>query len=217
MWLSGSRFRNRIGWNGRAYLPVLRHLALDRHDVREDVAMCDDHALGFGRRARGEDDLGGRRRASMSERVEGRASRSTAPSAVVEQLRADVQTGRVGPERSGVDDVADQDGLRVDDRRRRAQEVGRCAVVDRHEQRRLRAGSPRARRSIPAGSRSRSRSPVRARCRRRAGAARTRAPRRRRRRSPRPRAIAVVVDEKLAGDAARDRRRSRSACAAPCG
>ena len=38
-------------------LPVLRHLALDRHDVGEHVAMADDDALGIGRRARGEDDL----------------------------------------------------------------------------------------------------------------------------------------------------------------
>ena len=58
MWLSGSRFRNRIGWNGRLVPPVLRDLAFDRDDVREHVAMRDRHAFRIGGRAGGEDDLG---------------------------------------------------------------------------------------------------------------------------------------------------------------
>jgi hypothetical protein len=39
-------------------LLVLRHLALNRHDVGEDVAVGDDDALGICRRARCKDDLG---------------------------------------------------------------------------------------------------------------------------------------------------------------
>ncbi len=43
---------------GTAPLAILQHLALDRHDVRQHVAMRDHHTLGLGRRARREDDLG---------------------------------------------------------------------------------------------------------------------------------------------------------------
>ena len=57
MWLSGSRFRKRIGRNGARPLLVLRHLALDRDDVRQDVAVGDDDAFGLGRRAGREDDF----------------------------------------------------------------------------------------------------------------------------------------------------------------
>ena len=45
MWLSGSRLTNRSGRNGQRVLPVLRHLALHRHDVGEHVAVADDDAL----------------------------------------------------------------------------------------------------------------------------------------------------------------------------
>ena len=58
MWLSGSRFRNRSGKNGRAPLAVFQHLALDRNDVRQHVAVRDDDAFRLGGGARGEDDLG---------------------------------------------------------------------------------------------------------------------------------------------------------------
>ena len=42
---SGSRFRNRIGENGRRVFPVLQHLAFDRDDVGQHVAVRDDDAL----------------------------------------------------------------------------------------------------------------------------------------------------------------------------
>ena len=58
MWLSGSRFRNRSGKNGRPHFRYFSDLALDRHDVGQDVAVGDDDALGLGRRAGREDDLG---------------------------------------------------------------------------------------------------------------------------------------------------------------
>ena len=57
MWLSGSRLRKRSGRNGLRIFLVLGDLALDRHDVRQHVAVTDDHAFGFGGRARREDDL----------------------------------------------------------------------------------------------------------------------------------------------------------------
>ena len=41
----------------RRPFPVLQHLAFDRHDVGEHVAVRDDHAFRFGCRARREDDL----------------------------------------------------------------------------------------------------------------------------------------------------------------
>ena len=44
----------------RAPLPILQDFFFDGDDVREDVAMRDDDALRLGRRARGEDDFGGR-------------------------------------------------------------------------------------------------------------------------------------------------------------
>jgi len=37
---------------------ILLHFALDRNDIRQDVAMGDDHAFGFTGGARREDDLG---------------------------------------------------------------------------------------------------------------------------------------------------------------
>ena len=58
MWLSGSRFRNRSGKERLAPFPVLEDLVLDRDDVRQDVAVGDDDALGLGGRAGREDDLG---------------------------------------------------------------------------------------------------------------------------------------------------------------
>ena len=58
MWLSGSRFRKRIGQERPRVLAVLHHLALDRDDVREHVAVRDDDPFGLGGRARREDDLG---------------------------------------------------------------------------------------------------------------------------------------------------------------
>ena len=66
--------------------PVLHHLALDRDDVRQDVAVADDDALRLGRGAGREDDLddvvardrrrpaSARRRASRSRRTATRSS-----------------------------------------------------------------------------------------------------------------------------------------------
>ena len=42
---------------GAGVLPILHHLAFDRHDVRQHVSMANDDALGLGRGAGGEDDL----------------------------------------------------------------------------------------------------------------------------------------------------------------
>ena len=94
MWLSGSRFRNRIGLNGRMYL---RYFAISRsigHDVREDVAMRDHHAFGLGRRARREDDLGGGVGPEVGG-VEGRASEGRRSRVVNNPCRP--QTGRSVP------------------------------------------------------------------------------------------------------------------------
>ncbi len=115
--------------------PVLRHLAFDRHDVREDVAMCQHHALGLRRRTRREDDLGGGVGAQIGAAGIRNAGCGIRDSGRRHRLKQPVQTpdGSVGSERSGVHDVAGQDGLRIDDRRDLAKKVRRCPVVDRHD------------------------------------------------------------------------------------
>ena len=134
----------------RAPLPVLQHLALDRDDVREDVAVRDDDALRLGGRARREDDLGDvvARDRDVGEQPPARplASRARAASRPAR---------RRARERRHV--LADQDQPAPRRSRRRARE-NRATRGSRSARRRRRgAGSPRTRRSTRAGSRSRRR------------------------------------------------------------
>ena len=125
MWLSGSRFRKRSGKNGRAPLAVLQHLALDRHDVRQDVAVRDDDAFRLGGRARREDDLGDvvARDRRPAGGVAGRVQSSS----------CSFQTGAPATSRERRDVLADQDQLGADDARDAREEIRRRAVVDRHD------------------------------------------------------------------------------------
>ena len=133
MWLSGSRFRNRIGRTGGCPTPVLRHLALDRDDVGEHVAVGDDDALGLGGGAGREDDLGGGvgpMSAAVGRREPSPVRRSEPPGA---DRRAATRR-RALPSASDVDRVADEDGACASTiAHDLQQEIGRRAVVDRHQ------------------------------------------------------------------------------------
>jgi hypothetical protein len=110
---------------------VLRDLPLDRQHVGEDVPVRQHHALGLGRRTRGEDHLGcivgldrDRRGVFAHEVVP--ADRVEAPDVPVRRRRQDrVHVRAVG------DRVAHEHGPRSDDARDPAEEVDRRAVVDR--------------------------------------------------------------------------------------
>ena len=58
MWLSGSRFRKRIGREWPHVFAVFLDALIDRLQVREDVAMRDGDAFGFAGGAGGEQDFG---------------------------------------------------------------------------------------------------------------------------------------------------------------
>ena len=153
MWLSGSRFRNRSGKNGRAPLPVLEHLALDRDDVREHVAVRDDDALRLGGGAGGEDDLGDvvarDRRGGGCAAAAPRRSQSSSCS---------FQTGASTARRcasGGTSWPIERSAAPTTIRHDAREKIGRRAVVDRDDDDAARAGSPRTRRSTRAGSRSR--------------------------------------------------------------
>ena len=96
---------------------VLEHLALDRHDVRQHVAMADDHALGFGGGAGREDDL----RDVVARDRDGRHRRVGVPvdtrRSATRRVGAGSRRGRVACATGHV--VADQhDHARLDDARR---------------------------------------------------------------------------------------------------
>ena len=96
-----------------APLAVLQHLALDRHRVREHVAVRDDDALGFSRRARREDDLCN---VVTCDRHRGRIA--VAP---VELVQLPDRLIRVAERR---DVLSDENESRCDDGRDARQEIG---------------------------------------------------------------------------------------------
>ena len=154
-------------------LPVLRDLALDRDDVREDVAVRDRHALRIGRRAGGEDDLGERGSEVEGSRGPGAfdgfracAVRRTSPSRQLPDRRASSSAGASTSSPT-------QHGLRLDDRRDAREQIGRRADSRPGRARRARAGSPRARRPTRPVLRPDDDLVVRRRCRPRRAARRT--------------------------------------------
>ena len=196
MWLSGSRFRNRIGRNGTVY-SCIRHLALDRDDVGEDVLVGEDDALGLGGRAGREDDLGG------GGGLDGRGSRGEdrlgfSGSLLLgpEQLGQVPDRTRVSQRRC-IDRLANQDRLRVDDAGDLQQEIGRRPVIDRNEhdpfeQRAPERGDPFRAVLAPDGDRLAGSDALVTQPPGKAARRRGKIPV-----SPRPRAVAVVVGEKL--------------------
>ena len=53
MWLSGSRFRKRIGLERLRVFLIFLHLALNRDHVGEDIFVLNDHTFRLGRGAGG--------------------------------------------------------------------------------------------------------------------------------------------------------------------
>ena len=136
-----------------AVAPVLQHLALDRDDVGQHVAVGDDDALGLGRRARREDDLGDvvARRAGREARCADRASRGATGA-----TRRCRRRGRACPSASARRHiVADQRDARARRCRRRAARTRATSGSRWGRRRRPRGRSPRTRRSTRAGSRPR--------------------------------------------------------------
>ena len=107
-------------------LLVLRHFPLDRDDVRENVAVCNDHALGFSRGPGCEDDFRGIFRLRLADFLT-RLRRDR-----FSQLRQ-VPDGSGVAEAAPVNRVTGEHGACVDDGGNALEEVGRCAVVDRDE------------------------------------------------------------------------------------
>ena len=109
----------------RAPLAVLEHLALDRDDVRQHVAVGDDDALRLGGRARGEDDLG--------DVVARDRHRRRAPAPSDQSSSCSFQTGASPVSPIGGTSWPISTSLRRDDAADAREKIGRRAVVDRHD------------------------------------------------------------------------------------
>ena len=114
-----------MGENGRAYVAVLQHLALDGHDVRQQVAVRDHDALRFGRRAGREDHL--RHIVARHGRV--RHAGGVAPVESGERPHVEAGVCRAGSNRTS-SPVRSTRPFTM--RAHAAEEVHRGAVVDRH-------------------------------------------------------------------------------------
>ena len=138
MWLSGSRFRKRIGRERPRVPAVLQNLALDRHDVGQQVAMRDHDALRLGRRARREDDLG--------DVVAGHGGIGHLARVVPVELRErpDVEAGVLSA-RLELHLVAGEEHAALHDAAHAPEEVDRRAVVDRHRHDALQQAAPQRR------------------------------------------------------------------------
>ena len=114
-------------------LLVLRHLALDRDDVREDVLVGEDDPLRFRRRAGREDDLGGGGSVDdRGPRIEDCGGGNRSVRLHAEDLRK-APDSPSGPERGGIHRLAHEDGFRVDDPRHLEEKIRRRPVVDRDD------------------------------------------------------------------------------------
>ena len=133
MWLSGSRFRNRNGKNGFPHFRYFSDLAFDRDDVRQDVAVGDDDAFGFGGGAGREDDFGD----VVARDGDVRRDVRHAVAAPVEIVQLPDRRASIGRRRVGGDVLSDQHQLRRDD------------AADAREEHRATRGSRSARRSTP--------------------------------------------------------------------